>query len=272
MAPYIYTARNGIHIINLPRTIQCWDRARQAIIDCVAAGGNILFVGTKKQAQEAVTEEARHCGAFYVSRRWLGGMITNFPTIRKSIDRMGKITSTLQDEEQAHETGRGTRYTKKERLMMTRELEKLEYSLGGIRDMYGAPDMMFVIDIKREEIAVKEARRLDIPVVALVDTNCDPRQVNFPIPSNDDGTRAIRLFCQAVSDAIIEGKRLYAERPQPQTEGGRRGRFGGRQNVQAQPEVTAQTFENAAPQDAAQQLDGTQPAQPAEGETPTRDA
>ncbi|MCL4157624.1 UNVERIFIED_CONTAM: hypothetical protein GTU68_014070 [Idotea baltica] len=202
MAPYIHSSRNGIHIINLPHSVKAWEQARKAIIGVVAGGGNILIVGTKKQAQEAVVEESRRCGAFFVSRRWLGGMITNFQTIRKSIERLQKVEVILEEEETAM----------KERLMMAKEREKLEFSLGGIRTMLRAPQMLFVIDIKREDIAIKEAQRLDIPVVALIDTNCDPREVEFPIPSNDDGTRAIRLFCSAVADAVMEGKKQYKSR------------------------------------------------------------
>lgn len=242
MAPYIYGVRNGIHIINLPRTIQNWKSARQAILDVVSVGGTVLFVGTKKQAQEAIEQEARRCGAFFISRRWLGGMITNFQTIRKSVDRMRKIEGILASEdkqaeekptqgtEMAHSETLGLgegfeaivqqevvartqlRFTKKERLMMDRERTKLNFSLEGIREMNGIPQLLFVVDLKREEIAVKEAQRLDIPVVALVDTNCDPQTVTFPIPSNDDATRAIRIFAQAVADAVIEGKQIYAER------------------------------------------------------------
>ncbi len=212
MAKYIYGVRNGIHVVNLPKTIECWTEARQAIVDVAARGGSVLFVGTKKQAQDAIVEEARRCGAYYVAKRWLGGMMTNFQTIRKSIERMGKVEQILKDEEEAQRTGKPTKFTKKERLMMSREKEKLEFSLGGIRDMYGSPSLMFVIDTKREDIAIKEAQKLDIPVVALVDTNCDPSQVLYPIPSNDDGTRAVRLFCQAVADAVLEGRSTYSKR------------------------------------------------------------
>ncbi len=206
MDPYIYTTRNGIHIIDLPKTIQSWKLTRGHIVEIAARGGSVLFVGTKKQAQNAVIEEAKRCGAFYVARRWLGGMMTNFRTIRNSIERMKKLETLLGDEEQR------ARYKKKELLVMDREREKLEFSLAGIRDMYAPPQLMFVIDVKREEIAVNEAGRLDIPVVALVDTNSDPSTVDHPIPSNDDATRAIRLFCQAVADAVIEGREIYAQR------------------------------------------------------------
>ncbi len=212
MSKFIYGVRNGIHVIHLPRTIESWSKAREAIIEVAARGGSILFVGTKKQAQDAVVEEARRCGAYYVSRRWLGGMMTNFQTIRKSIERMNKVEQILAEEEEAQKTGKHTKYTKKERLMMSREREKLEFSLGGIRDMYSAPSLMFVIDTKREDIAIKEATKLDISVVALVDTNSDPSVVQYPIPSNDDGTRAIRLFCSAVADAVLEGKQMYTKR------------------------------------------------------------
>ncbi len=212
MAKFIYGVRNGIHVVNLPRTIESWEKARVAIVEVAARGGSILFVGTKKQAQDAIVEEARRCGAFHVSRRWLGGMMTNFQTIRKSIERMNKVDQILAEEEEAQKIGKATKFTKKERLMMGREREKLEFSLGGIRDMYGAPSLMFIIDTKREDIAIKEATKLDIPVVALVDTNCDPTQVEYPIPSNDDGTRAIRLFCSAVADAVLEGKAVYSKR------------------------------------------------------------
>ncbi len=212
MAPFIHGARNGIHIVSLPQTIAGWDRAREAIVQVTSRGGSVLFVGTKKQAQDAVMKEARRCGSYYVSRRWLGGMMTNFQTIRKSIARMNKVEEILDEEERSLSEGKGSKFTKKERLMMARERDKLYYSLGGIRDMYAAPQLIFVIDIRREDIAIKEASRLDIPVVALVDTNCDPSVVDYPIPSNDDGTRAIRLFCGAVADAVLEGKKIYSER------------------------------------------------------------
>lgn len=212
MSEYIYGSRNGIHIVNLPKSIESWAEARKAIVEVTSRGGSVLFVGTKKQAQDPVVEEAKRCGAFYVARRWLGGMITNFQTIRKSIARLNKVEEILAEEEKLKEQGLTSKYTKKERLMMDREREKLEFSLGGIRDMYSAPQLMFVIDIKREDIAIKEAQRLDIPVIALCDTNCDPSQVTHPIPSNDDGTRAIRLFASAVCDAVLEGKKVYALR------------------------------------------------------------
>lgn len=254
MAPYIYTSRNGIHIINLPKTVQAWDRAKKAIENIVGRGGNVLFVGTKKQAQDAVMEEARRCGAFFVSQRWLGGMMTNFQTIRRSIDRMNKLGTILAEEEALIASGGHSKYTKKERLMMSREREKLDFSLGGIKDMHSQPQLLFVIDIKREEIAIKEARRLDIPVVALVDTNCDPGHVSYSIPSNDDGTRVIRLFCSAVADAILEGKRVAGERRVDSAEARKQARQAAVAEAQAQqaaaaaaePEAKAEVADSAA--------------------------
>ncbi len=214
MAPYIHSNRNGVHIVNLPKTISAWEKARAAILEVTSRGGNVLFVGTKKQAQDAIVEEATRSGSFYVSRRWLGGMLTNFQTIRKSIERMNKLETILLEEDDSLRVGMGSKFTKKERLMMSRDRDKLYYSLGGIRNMYGPPQLMFVVDVKREDIAVNEARRLDIPVVALVDTNCSPKNVDYVIPSNDDGTRAIRFFASAIADAVMEGKEVYKERVQ----------------------------------------------------------
>lgn len=212
MGPYIHSSRNGIHIIDLPKSVQCWKIAREKIVSIVAQGGSLLFVGTKKQAESAITEEATRSSSYYVSRRWLGGMITNFQTIRKSIDRMNKIEQIIQKEEEAIASGQAPKFTKKERLMLSREWDKLNFSLGGIRTMTSVPQLMFVIDIKREEIAIREAQRLNIPVIAIVDTNCDPNNVDLPIPSNDDGTRAIRLFCEAVADAVLEGREQFQAR------------------------------------------------------------
>ncbi|MCB0322408.1 MAG: 30S ribosomal protein S2 [Bdellovibrionales bacterium] len=261
MAPFIYGARNGIHIINLPRTISSWETARRAIVEVVSRGGSVLFVGTKKQAQDAVVTEARRCGAHYVSRRWLGGMMTNFQTIRKSIARMSKLEEILSEEERAQQDGTGSRYTKKERLMMSRERDKLYYSLGGIKDMYAAPQLMFVIDIRREDIAIREAKRLDIPVVALVDTNCDPTAVTHAIPSNDDGTRAVRLFCEAVADAVMEGRKVYNERKSAMEGGGdvqssvrgrRSSRGADKGGAQATAAASSTTSEPAAESPAAE--------------------
>jgi small subunit ribosomal protein S2 len=245
MAPYIYGSRNGIHIINLPKTVQAWSRAKAAIQEMAAQGGTFLFVGTKKQAQAPVALEATRCKSFFVAERWLGGMLTNFSTVRRSVDRMKKLEETLREEEMRINSGASPKFTKKERLMFSRELEKLTASLGGIKEMTALPSMLFVIDIRREEIAVKEAQRLDIPVVALVDTNCDPAVVTYAIPSNDDGTRAITLFAEAVADAVMEGRKRYV--PQKVEESAREDRRGrapattrrGRQEEPAPAEVVA---------------------------------
>ena len=209
MAPFIHSAKNGLHIISLPRSIVCWELARKAIVEIAANGGNILFVGTKKQAQPVIALEAKRCGVHFVNQRWLGGMITNFATIRKSIDQIKKLETILSDENASYA---GMKYTKKERLMMARDKAKLENSLGGIRNMYRTPDLIFVVDIKRESLAIAEARKMDIPIVALADTNSDPTLVEYPIPSNDDGSRAIAIFTAAVSDAVSEGRAIMKER------------------------------------------------------------
>lgn len=211
MLPFIYGERNGIHIINLDSTMRAWTRARDFIVGTLSRGGTILFVGTKLQAREMVREEAQRCGAFHVTSRWLGGMLSNFQTIRRSIDRMRKLEELLKKSEENSEE---VRLTKRERLTITRELEKLNASLGGIRDMRRPPDLLFVVDVTKEEIAIKEANKLRIPIVALVDTNANPDNVDFPIPSNDDAARTIKLFVSAAADAVLEGRAEFeARRP-----------------------------------------------------------
>ena len=212
MERFIYAARNGIHIIDLPKSLEFWKLARQAVIETTSRGGSVLFIGTKKQARDIIAEEAERCGSNYVSHRWLGGMLTNFQTIRHSVERMKEYQGILVEQNKLIEQGQTPKFTKKERLIMTREVDKLTLSLGGIRNMYRHPDMVFIVDIKKESIAVKEAAKLDIPVVALVDTNCDPNTVQHPVPANDDGTRAVKLLTEAVADAVIEGKRIMKER------------------------------------------------------------
>jgi small subunit ribosomal protein S2 len=206
MKPYIFGARNGIYIIDLQRTVKLFEEAYTFVRDLAARGGAVLFVGTKKQAQDAVREEAERCAGFYVNTRWLGGTLTNFQTIKQSIDRLKKCEEMLEDPNMADAL------TKKEMLGVSRERDRLLGSLGGIKAMRKLPDALFVIDPKKEEIAVKEANKLKIPVVAVVDTNCDPDVVDYKIPGNDDAIRAIRLFCTAVADAIIEGKAILEER------------------------------------------------------------
>jgi small subunit ribosomal protein S2 len=217
MLPNIYGARNGVHIINLDITMKRWEIARKYIVDRVSLGGNVLFVGTKQQAKDIVKEEATRCGAFFVSSRWLGGCLSNFQTIKNSIDRMRKLEGLLA--EAAVENSK-VKLTKKERLDISRQLEKLEANLGGIRNMKKTPDVIFIIDVVKESIAIAEANRLHIPVIGLVDTNADPAAVAFPIPSNDDAARTIRLFCSAVADAIIEGRAIQASRTPAGGQGG----------------------------------------------------
>jgi small subunit ribosomal protein S2 len=206
MKPYIFGARNGIYIIDLQQTVKlfrsCYDFAR----DLAAQGGTMLFVGTKKQAQDIVREEAERCGMFHVNNRWLGGMLTNFQTIKASVERLKKLEEILADPEMIQAL------TKKEMSDNGREHGKLMTVLGGIKNMRKLPDALWVIDTKKEEIAVAEANRLGIPVIAVVDTNCDPDLISYRIPGNDDAIRAIKLFTAAIADAIIEGKRLAEER------------------------------------------------------------
>src|SRR5512139_2080918 len=206
MKPYIFGARNGIYIIDLQRTVKLFEQAYGFVRDLIGGGGMLLFVGTKKQAQDAIREEAERCGMFYVNNRWLGGTLTNFQTIKQSIDRLKKCEEMLEDPLMAEAL------TKKEMLGVQRERDKLLNALGGIKSMRKLPDALFVIDPKKEDIAVKEANKLHIPVVAVVDTNCDPDLVDYKIPGNDDAIRAIRLFCAAMADAVIEGRNLYEER------------------------------------------------------------
>jgi len=198
MAQYIFGTRNNIHIIDLAQTVPMLHRALGAVSDIVAKGGRVLFVGTKRQASEAVADAAKRSAQYFVNSRWLGGTLTNWKTISNSIQRLKKIEEML-----ASEAAGG--YTKKERLTLAREKEKLERSLGGIRDMGGVPDLVFIIDTNKEDIAIKEARRLGIPVAAIVDTNSDPDGIAFPIPGNDDAGRAITLYCDLMSKAVIDG-------------------------------------------------------------------
>jgi small subunit ribosomal protein S2 len=198
MRPYIFMERNGIHIIDLKKTQAAIDEVAEAVTSLAKRRRYILFVGTKKQAKDIVTEEAKRCGMPYVTERWLGGMLTNFQTIRQSIRRMEDIGKMQED-------GTLAQLKKKERLMRARELEKLERNLSGIAQMPRVPDAIFVVDVRREHIAVEEARRLGVPVIALVDTNCDPDLVDHPIPANDDALRSIKLITGIVADAVVEG-------------------------------------------------------------------
>lgn len=205
--PYIFAAKNGIYIIDLQKTVPLFEKAYHFIRDTVAQGGSILFVGTKKQAQDSVREEALRCGMHYVNHRWLGGTLTNFHTIRKSIERLKK----LEEMESGETNVIFESLPKKEKLRLRKIRVKLERSLGGIKNMDDLPQAVFVIDTKKEYIAVAEARKLDIPVVAILDTNCDPDEVDYPIPGNDDAIRAIRLFCSKIADAVLEGRQIQEE-------------------------------------------------------------
>ena len=198
MGNFIFGTRNNIHIIDLAQSVPMLHRALTAISDTVAKGGRILFVGTKRQAQDAVADAAKKCAQYYVNSRWLGGTLTNWKTISGSIQRLRKLEEMLSSNE-------AQGYTKKERLDLQRERDKLDRSLGGIKDMGGLPDLLFVIDTNKEDIAIKEAQRLNIPVAAIVDTNCDPNGITFAVPGNDDASRAISLYCDLIARAAIDG-------------------------------------------------------------------
>jgi small subunit ribosomal protein S2 len=198
MGEYIFGTRNNIHIIDLAQSVPMLHRALQAVSDTVAKGGRILFVGTKRQAQDTIAEAAKRCAQYYVNSRWLGGTLTNWKTISGSIARLRKLEEMLASNEAGG-------YTKKERLDLQRERDKLDRSLGGIKDMGGLPDLLFVIDTNKEDIAIKEARRLGVPVAAVVDTNCDPEGITYVVPGNDDASRAVSLYCDLVAKAAIDG-------------------------------------------------------------------
>ena len=199
MAPYIYTERNGIYIIDLQKSVGKVDEAYKAVADIAAEGGTILFVGTKKQAQDAIKTEAERCGMYYVNERWLGGMLTNFKTIQKRIERLAQIN-------QMEEDGTFDMLPKKEVIKLKAQRDKLEKYLGGIKDMKKLPGAMFIVDPRKEKIAIAEAKKLNIPVVAIVDTNCDPDEVDYVIPGNDDAIRAVKLIASTMANAIIEGR------------------------------------------------------------------
>ena len=201
MSKYVFGARNGIYILDLQKTVQCFNSAYEFVRDMSKKGSNFLFVGTKKQAQDAVKQSAERCGSFYINHRWLGGTMTNFKTIKSRIEHLKELENILSTEYIK-------RFTKKEAALRKKEFDKLERNLGGIKDMKTPPDVLFVIDIKMEQNAILEARKLGIPIVAIVDTNCDPEMVDFPIPGNDDAIRACQLIAGRIADAIIEGKHI----------------------------------------------------------------
>ena len=232
MKKFIFGARKNIYIIDLQKTLRYFKYTYNVVRDAAAEGQTVLFVGTKKQARQAIKEHAERCGMPYVSTRWLGGMLTNYPTMKKSIRKLEII-------EQMEETGQINLLTKKEALMLKRKKEKLSSYLEGFRHMKKLPDMMFVIDAVKEHIAVKEARRLGMKVVAPIDTNCDPDMIDYPIPGNDDAIRSINLFCQEMAEAIIEGKAIYAEAT------------GGEAEEVATSEEVAEVMAEAAAEEAA---------------------
>ncbi len=197
MEDYIFGVKNKVHIINLSITVPLLHRALEQVRDVTAAGGRVLFVGTKRQASGPIAEAAKRCGQYYVNHRWLGGMLTNWETISKSIKRLNILDEKLASDVSG--------LTKKETLQMTRERDKLERSLGGIKEMGGIPSAIFVVDTNKEELAIAEGKKLGIPVIAVLDTNCDPENIDFPIPGNDDATRAIDLYCNLVADAVLDG-------------------------------------------------------------------
>jgi small subunit ribosomal protein S2 len=215
MKPYIFGARNGIYIIDLQKTVQFLKEAYEFVRDIASKGEYVLFVGTKKQAQESIYEEATRCNMFYVNHRWLGGMLTNFQTIKRSIDRLNKLEAMKNEEIY-------NLLPKKEILELEKERSRLEKTLGGIKNMDRLPGTIFVVDPKKERIAVKEARKIGIPAIGIVDTNCNPEEVDYVIPGNDDAIRAIRLFATKIADAVIEGRQLYEK--QLQIEGAKEGK------------------------------------------------
>jgi small subunit ribosomal protein S2 len=204
MKKFIFMERNGIYIIDLQKTLKCIQDARSAIQRVVRAGGHVLFVGTKKQAKLMVVEEAARCAQFHVTERWLGGMLTNFKTIRSSIKRLKDLDAMVAD-------GTMDKLAKKEVSRLTRERERLQFAFAGIKEMPGLPSLVFIIDTKKEKIAVAEANRLGVPIVGVVDTNCDPTVIDFPIPGNDDALRAIKLFTGMVADTVIESRAMIRE-------------------------------------------------------------
>lgn len=211
MAKYIFTERNGIYIIDLQKTVKKVEEAYNFVKDLAADGGTILFVGTKKQAQESVQEEAQRCGMYYVNHRWLGGTLTNFSTIQKRISRLREL-------EQMEENGTFEVLPKKEVILLRKEKERLEKFLGGIKDMATIPDAIFIVDPRKERIAVAEAHKLNIPIVSIVDTNCDPDEVDYVIPGNDDAIRAVKLIAAKMADAVIEGRQGEQTTAEPAVE------------------------------------------------------
>lgn len=198
MAPFLYGVRDGVHIIDLQQTVPMLQRAMEKVREVASSGGRVLFVGTKRQAQEIVAESAKKCGQYYVNHRWLGGMLTNWKTINVSIRRLRELEEMLDG-------GQTQGLTKREQLNLQREREKLERAIGGIKDMGNVPDILFIVDVTKEDLAVAEAKKLGIPVIAVCDSNADPRQIDFPVPGNDDALRAIQLYCDLIAGSVLDG-------------------------------------------------------------------
>ncbi len=211
MAEYIFAERNGIYIIDLQKTVKKVEEAYKAVADIVADGGEVLFVGTKKQAQDSIKEEAQRCGMYYVNERWLGGMLTNFSTVKTRIKRLKELDAMIED-------GTMELLPKKEVAKLMHEKEKLDKNIGGIKEMTRIPDCLFIVDPRKEKIAVQEAHNLDIPIVAIVDTNCDPEEVDYVIPGNDDAIRAVKLIAGRIADAVIESKQGEQNAPAEENE------------------------------------------------------
>ena len=228
MKKYIFTERNGIYIIDLQKTVGKIEEAYDFVRETVENGGQVLFVGTKKQAQDAIEKEAKRCGEFYINQRWLGGLLTNYQTIKKRIAR-------LKDLEEMETDGRFDVLPKKEVIGLRHERERLEQFLGGIKDMNGLPDVMYVVDPKKENIAVKEAQKLGIPIVGILDTNCDPDELDFPIPGNDDAIRAVKLITETMANAVLEGKQGAQDHAEEEAE-----------EVEATEETENQNMDSAA--------------------------
>ena len=205
MCSYLYGIKDGVHIIDLQQTLPLLTVALQKIYDIAKNNGRILFVGTKMQASDVIAEEAKRCGQYYVNHRWLGGMLTNWSTINRSIRKLYELEKSIEEADAEDEVSDNLKYTKKERLDITRKIEKLEKSLGGIREMGGVPDLLFIIDTNKEDIAIEEAKKLGIPIAAILDSNSNPDFIDYPIPGNDDATRAIKLYCRLVSDTVLRG-------------------------------------------------------------------
>lgn len=252
MQPFIFMDRNGIHIIDLQQTVTRLNEAYNFVKDLAARGGTVLFVGTKKQAQEAVAEEAKRCGMFYVNQRWLGGMLTNFQTIQSRI-------RYLRELEARKERGDFERLPKKEVQRLQDDMVRLERILGGIKDMKRLPNAVFIIDTRKERTAVLEARRLEIPVIALADTNCDPDEMDYPIPANDDAIRAVRLLCSKIADAVIEGRREL-EAQQKDTEAAEVGEAG--ETAEAMAPIAYSDVPPALPAEGVAEEASKTPAEP----------